>query len=1058
MRFEHLAFERYGIFEDRKLSFNPEAALHVVLGSNEAGKTTALSAIGDLLFGFGGRTDYDFKHDSKILRVGGSFRHSDGRMIAARRRKGNRNTLLDDSDQPLPDDMLAPILDGLTRDSFSREFGLTAKALREGGEDLLSAGGRLAETLAASSAGMTALSRVKDRLQSEAEDLFTMRRSGSKPFYLAADRRDNADKTLREAIVTREALRQSETAMQEARARLEALNAAHAQCGGTLARWQRTLRVRSQLARLEILFSELAALADLPPVPAQSLADWRTALEAEAALGGEIAALDATDTAEAAEIAAMDVAETLLSEGIGIDALRERLGAVRKAIDDLPRRRQARDVAEATLDDAAQRLGLPSHAVLLGRLPTDPALAHARDLIDQVRRAEQAIADADARLARAQQERDDFAAEDSETHAIVDGEHLRQRFEALGEVSAQADRLRRETAVLNIEIDGLVAAVASLDPSPGALDGLRALPLPDSTIIAKFAHAAELSDSEAKRLGAAIAATDSTIATIEAELARLSSAGAVPTRSDLVNARYERDTYLDGLRAALDGDRIVRATQFSEVTRSSQAIDGITDLLLTDTERATRQEDAQQRLAGSRGERERDAEKLTSLQARLTEVNAAWIQNWVAAGLTPRSPSEMLRWRERLDDILGRLGKYDAQKADIGALTASLESSKTAVIAFLESAGRLPDRTLGPDILFREAKARFDELQTVWSDAKARLVAMRRIERDLSEAGVAREAAQAALAGRREAWPAAMVGIGLSGEATLAQAEAALAVWHAVPVPKASREREGRSVETMEADLHAFERDVFDLVDRAAPELKSESAQESLARLSTKLAETRSASESCRRLRQMAVKRATSRNALVTRRAAIAALLEGTCRSLGVADIAALSVLIERMTVRQRHEDDQVILRRDLHEIADGRNEDALRQEREGIDLDLLPAEIARETVRQDQLLKEIAEASAIHHQKVIEFQALAEGRDAVAAATARVEAGAELLSIAERWVLRSAACRLAGRAIERYREKVQDPLIARASTLFSMATGDAFFGLGIDYGDDDQPVLVDRI
>jgi uncharacterized protein YhaN len=236
VRIEHLFLERYGIFTDRKLSFHPEAALHVVLGANEAGKTSALSAIGDLLFGFGARTDYDFRHESKSLRIGGSFRHSDGRTIAARRRKGNRNTLLDANDQPLPDDVLAAILDGVSRDAFNREYGMTASALREGGEELLSAGGRLAETLAASSAGMAELSRIKDKLQGQAEELFTTRRSGGKPFYLAADRREAADKALRDAIVTRDALRQLEAAAQDAAARLEALNVAHAASGGTLAR------------------------------------------------------------------------------------------------------------------------------------------------------------------------------------------------------------------------------------------------------------------------------------------------------------------------------------------------------------------------------------------------------------------------------------------------------------------------------------------------------------------------------------------------------------------------------------------------------------------------------------------------------------------------------------------------------------------------------------------------------------------------------------------------------------------------------------------------------
>ncbi|MDB5603508.1 MAG: hypothetical protein JWP25_408 [Bradyrhizobium sp.] len=458
--------------------------------------------------------------------------------------------------------------------------------------------------------------------------------------------------------------------------------------------------MRSQLTRLESLGAELAVLADLPAISAQSLAEWRAALDDDAALASEMAALDATGAAEVVEIAAMAVDEKLLSEGVTIDALRERLGAVRKAINDLPRRRQARDAAEATLGEAARRLGLASHAILLERLPTDPALAHARELIEQSKRATQAIADADARHVRAQQEFDEFAAGSGEAHEVVDAEPLRQRFEALGDIPAQEERLHRDRAVLAIEIEGLGAAVASLDPSPGALDGLRALPLPDSAVIAKYANAVELSETEVKRLGDAIAAIDTTIAATEAELARLSSSGAVPTRAHLVGARRERDAQLDGLRAALEGDRQVRVTQFEEVVCSSQTIDGITDLLLTDTGRAALQEDAQRRIADSRCERERDAAKLAKLQAGLSGINATWTQGWTAAGLAPRSPVEMLRWRERLDDILARLGKCDSQRAGIDALAASLQSGKIAVRAFLESVGRVPDRALPPDILF----------------------------------------------------------------------------------------------------------------------------------------------------------------------------------------------------------------------------------------------------------------------------------------------------------------------------------------------------------------------
>lgn len=1057
MRIESLILERYGIFADRALSFHPEAALHVVYGANEAGKTSALSAIGDLLFGFGARTPYDFWHDGKTLRVGGTFRHSNGQVIAARRRKGNKNTLIDATDQPLPDDWLAPLLGGVSRGIYSSEFGLTAQALREGGHELLNAGGRLAETLAASSVGMMTLSRIRERLQAEADDLFTARRSSGKPFYLAVDRRDDADKRLRDAIVTREALQQLENAAREAQAHLEALTAEHKASGITLARWQRTLRVHSKLAQLESLGAELTAFADLPAVPSQSLVEWRTALDAEAALDREISALDMADTVDAAEIATMVVNETLLSEGDAIDALRERLGAIRKAIDDLPRRRQARDAAMGTLDDAARRLGLASHTMLIERLPTDLALAHVRDLLDRRARLELAMTDADARRVRAQQELGDIAAGAGEAHAVIDPEQLRQLLDALGDIPAQADRLRRDTASLNIETGVLAAEVESLDPSPGPLEMLRALPLPDGAIIAKYTRSAELNESEKKRLRDALDTADCAIVATETELARLSSAGSVPTRADLAGARHERDAHLDGLRAELDGDPAARAARLSDVARSSQTIDGITDLLLTDTERATRREDAQQRIAAGRAERERIAATLGGLQTQIAAATAAWTHQWAASGLIPRSPAEMQRWRERLDDILHRLDKRDAQKAGVDALAATLDAGKIAVIAFLESIGRSPDRRLSPDILFREARARFDELQRVWADARARSASKLRIERDLNEASAVRDAAQSGLADLCLAWPAAMTSIGLTGEATPAQAEEALTVWRSVAVPKAAHEREGRSVETMEADLQAFDHDVFDAVNRLAPHLKSETAQDSLTRLSAALAEMRNTNEACKRLWDACVKRAASRKGFEVRRAAATLMLDQARQVLGIAGGAPLPDVIARVLERHQLEDERTRLRRDLHEASDGRDEVVLRQEQDGLDFDQLPGDIARETVRQEQLLKDITDASALSRQKQMELDALLKGRDAGAVAAERSEANTELLSIAEDWLLRSAASRLAARAIERHRAMVQDPLLARASALFAMATSDAFTGLGIDYGDDDQPILVAR-
>lgn len=110
---------------------------------------------------------------------------------------------------------------------------------------------------------------------------------------------------------------------------------------------------------------------------------------------------------------------------------------------------------------------------------------------------------------------------------------------------------------------------------------------------------------------------------------------------------------------------------------------------------------------------------------------------------------------------------------------------------------------------------------------------------------------------------------------------------------------------------------------------------------------------------------------------------------------------------------------------------------------------------RQGRLLHEIGEAAGALREAQRQLDVLSQGRDAAGAARDREEASAELLDIAERWIVRQAAARLAARAIERHRAAAQDPLVARAGELFRLATANAFAGLGADYDEADRPVLV---
>lgn len=506
MRIERLHLERYGAFTGRVLEFEPTAYLHVVLGANEAGKTSALNAIGDLLFGFEQRTSYDFQHEQKLLRVGAQIRLADGGALSVRRRKGLKNTLLGADDKPLANDGLAPLLGSLTRETFFAEFGLTSAALRAGGRQLLQAGGKLADTLAASSAQLSTLTRLRAELAEKADDLFGPRRAERKPFYAALDRHQEAEKRLREAIVTAEAYAGAARAVAEAEASRKTLDHEHDELSRGLARCQRALRVWPKLDRVRRLREDLAQLADLPSIDRESWAQWREALRMKANVEEELARQQIEEMEAAEEIGALKIDAPLMEIAAEVEALRERLGEIRKAESDLPRRREAARGAHDRLDGLARRLGAESADLVVASQPTDAATVRAEAAIDARGEAERGLVAAQDAVAQAERRVQELERPEDQT-PCVDPAPFRRRIAAFGDLAADANCARRDRLAHERAAAELLNEAERLDPSPGTPDKLAALPLPDGAgieacrqLFERLEDAEKREASEARRL------------------------------------------------------------------------------------------------------------------------------------------------------------------------------------------------------------------------------------------------------------------------------------------------------------------------------------------------------------------------------------------------------------------------------------------------------------------------------------------------------------------------------------------------------------------------------
>lgn len=1055
MRIERLTFERYGRFADRTLPFRPDAPLHVVMGANESGKTTALSAIADLLFGFGQRTPYDFLHDSKLLRIGGDLRLADGRKLSFRRRKGNKNTLVDDRDHPLPDDLLAPLIGSVTHESFTREFGLTADELRKGGEELLKAGGRLAETLAAGSAGLTALSQLREKLANEADQLFTPRKSGGKAFYMALEAHEQANTRLRDAIVTAEALQAADQDAETASTHLNGLTEQHDKAGRELRRLERCQRTRNRLAELDRLNLRLQALRQLPKVTAQVMLDWRDALKGDQRAAEDLRQLDESDAADRAQIDGLAIDENLLSCGAEIDSLRERLGAVRKALDDLPRRAEARRIAIAELDELARRLGMASNAVLLARRPADPALEQMRALAEARTLANARLRDAEERHAIAVRHRDTLAADARLPAHPIDPAIFRQRLEAVSGIPGDARRLREDSAACHTEQLAIAEAASALNPSVPDFDALAGLPLPGEAEIA--AHAAAMDDMVQAQRKAMSDRDDAEriIAEASAEIARLTLGGVSATRADLHAARTSRDAGFESLNAALDGDAAARHSQFTHLRSLSRGVDDITDQLLNDTDRAARKQSVEDRLAAATAHLKLAAARLKDLDTRKAGIDTAWHGLWTATGVKPRTPAEMARWREQVAALSQRRTALLQRRAELAVLRAGLDEGRSVMVKLMADHGRAPDAAQPVDLLYREANAWLNDLQTAWTGAREAEIQRQNVEKTIrdTEDEVSKVRGEIARVGLD--WPIAVKAIGLTSDAPVAEAQAALKIWQGVEAPRQAMAEAAHRVASIEADIESFDADVAALTGKLSPDLAGGDAQAVLKRLDDLLREARDAAVRRGVLQKAIAGRQAVRAGLIAKRGGFAAMLAEARILLGIDDSLLFGQALEQLEERQALEAEAASAAAALIESGDGLDESTLRNEQAGLDADAVPGEIERLKLHQAELLRAIPEASSRLSEAQRLCNELAKGRDAPGAARARAEAAADLLTISRRWLATAAAARLAARAIERHRAAVQDPVLLRAGALFAAATADGFTGLVADYDDSDQVTLV---
>ena len=340
MRLRRLDLLRYGRFTGESLDLplrDRQPDFHVVFGLNEAGKSTALLAIEDLLFGIPRNSPLNFLHANPEMRVGAVLQdHHE--TLEVRRRKGNRDTLLTPEETPVPmgEGALAPFLAGANRSFMKRMFSLDHERLREGGREIIEAQDDIGKMLFSAGAGLSGLRETLNALEQEADELWAPRRAARRKYYQAEDRLKEARKTLRENTVTVADWRKLEQTVEAVQETYAALEQEIEEKSAEQRKLGRVRRVYGNVRRNAELEKGIAALGEVTLIREDARQILGDAERNDAATAGRIETLRNQIDSARDERSKLTYDEGLIAHEDDIEQLHEQRITARSAKADLP--------------------------------------------------------------------------------------------------------------------------------------------------------------------------------------------------------------------------------------------------------------------------------------------------------------------------------------------------------------------------------------------------------------------------------------------------------------------------------------------------------------------------------------------------------------------------------------------------------------------------------------------------------------------------------------------------------------------------------------------------
>jgi uncharacterized protein YhaN len=275
MKFSKIRFEKIGPFDDTTLDFSKgNPGLHIVYGSNEAGKSSALKYIEWFLFGIPPQNDDNFKHAFGDFLIESTILDSNSKIHLLKRKKANKGKTFLDTNNLDATPMFEPMRGGFVRETFSMQFGISHAQLRSGGREVLEGEGDLGTMIFEAGTGLANLRKILQKLEEKAAEIYPSK--NSKLSVTLKEAKENQD-AIEQAKLSLNTWQGASELVANLQKKVEELGDEKKAWASKQAECESILRALPQLTKYKTAESTLKELENIPLVDDAALIKYQAA-------------------------------------------------------------------------------------------------------------------------------------------------------------------------------------------------------------------------------------------------------------------------------------------------------------------------------------------------------------------------------------------------------------------------------------------------------------------------------------------------------------------------------------------------------------------------------------------------------------------------------------------------------------------------------------------------------------------------------------------------------------------------------------------------------------